>query len=577
MSLYHFSAKIISRANGQSACAASAYCSAEKIKNEYDGRSHDYRKKHNVSFSTVMLPDNAPVVFADRSILWNAVEQNEKQTNAQLAREVEFALPIELPDDKRRQIALEFIQENFVDEGMCADVSFHNPPKMDSHKRPVDDEGHVTADAGKFVYNNPHVHVLLTMRPLDKFGKWEAKKQKLYVCEKAGIQRLFTSEELKKHDGWEKLYNYQSVDGHKSWHTKAYAEVHQNECLEQVNRYPKSDQRTNPKVERWNSSETLIEWRAAWADKVNNALAEHGIDERVDHRSYKDQGLNMIPTVHEGKAVTIAEKRLKEEYERKISAGEQAELQHTDIRNLNNAIRLHNEEIRIMVELKKMKQQMDDILKPVVLRIEKLGQNVAERLEDLRLNIIDITVKIKKTIDVLATTDEKIEANKLYIKEIRPITELKLNQLRAELQIIEQQLNSTNKMLHKGKFDELIQRRDNLKARIVFDQENRQLIGDAIKVMKQLSKKSDELRKTVEGDKQQKIEIIHEYNNITDAIPYDEKKNILAQCDKIRNRWESIHEQSGCYNEVVSNVDDILGIPHNAVNEKLDDNIGIRL
>ncbi len=564
MPLYHFSVKIISRANGQSACAASAYCSAGKIQNEYDGRSHDYSKKQNVSFSVVMLPDNAPVDFADRAVLWNAVEQNEKQANAQLARAIEFALPVELPDSTRQQIALEFIQENFVDKGMCADVNFHNPPKMDSHKRPVDASGNVTTDPEKFVYSNPHAHVMVTLRPLDEAGKWEAKKQKLYVCEKDGRQRLFTSTELKQQEGWEKLYNYKSLDGQKTWHTKSYAEEHPDECMEQVNRYPRCEQRLNPKVEKWNSPETLLEWRAAWSDKINHALAEQGIDERVDHRSYKDRGLDLIPTVHEGKAVTIEEKHLKEEYERKIAAGEHAVQQHTDIRNLNNAIRLHNEEVRLIADLNKLKEQMKELLKPVILRVENLGKSVAERLESLRISIIDATLKIRKSVDMLAVLKEKVEAHRQYIKALKPVSKLRLKELESELQIIENKLHSVNKLFQKNKYDELQQKQDNLQAQIELYKENLQLANTATRAMNQLAKRSDELSESIAKDDAQKLEMIQEYQKTMKAIPLYEQESVDKHRKVIRSQMEDAQDRSEDFVIVAESVDKQLGIENNS-------------
>ena len=201
MALYHFSAQIISRNNGVSACAAAAYRSGQKITNEYDGITHDYRQKHNVEHSVVMLTENAPSDFADREILWNSVEQNEKQANAQLAREYEFSLPIELPPEVRQRIALEFIQDNLVAEGMIVDVCFHNPPKMNSNKQPIDEDGNVTTDPAKYVYYNPHVHAMAPLRHVDDSGHWEIKRHKLYVCEKDGQISRFTASELKENPG----------------------------------------------------------------------------------------------------------------------------------------------------------------------------------------------------------------------------------------------------------------------------------------------------------------------------------------------------------------------------------------
>jgi len=213
--LYHFAAKIISRAKGQSICAAAAYRSGEKIENDYDGITHDYRRKENVERSMVILPDNAPADFANREKLWNTVEQNEKQANAQLGRELELSLPRELPREDREQIALEFVQEYLVSNGMIADVSFHNPPKMNSRKQPIDMEGNIVTDPKQFIYNNPHVHIIMPMRSMDGSGKWESKKQKVYICEKDGVQRRFTPAELKNASGWEKQYNYVDQSGKK--------------------------------------------------------------------------------------------------------------------------------------------------------------------------------------------------------------------------------------------------------------------------------------------------------------------------------------------------------------------------
>lgn len=96
MAIYHCSIKIISRGKGKSAVAAAAYRSGEALTNEYDGITHDYTRKGGIVHTEILLPDNAPAAYADRSVLWNAVEKAEKAKNAQLAREIEIALPHEL-------------------------------------------------------------------------------------------------------------------------------------------------------------------------------------------------------------------------------------------------------------------------------------------------------------------------------------------------------------------------------------------------------------------------------------------------------------------------------------------------
>ena len=102
MAIYHLSIKIISRGKGKSAVAASAYRSDEKIKNEYDGVVHDFTRKGGIAHTEILLSENAPQEFANRSVLWNSVEKIEKSKNSQLAREIEIALPQEL--DREKQI-----------------------------------------------------------------------------------------------------------------------------------------------------------------------------------------------------------------------------------------------------------------------------------------------------------------------------------------------------------------------------------------------------------------------------------------------------------------------------------------
>ncbi len=539
MALYHLSAKIISRSNGQSAVGAAAYRSGEKLTNEYDGITHDYRKKQNVEFAIVMLPTNAPPEFADREKLWNAIEQTEKQANAQLAREIEFSLPRELPAEVRKQIALEYIQEQFVDNGMIADVCFHNPPKMDSQKHPLDANGNITKNPAEYVYENPHCHCMLTLRPLDENGKWEAKKQKLYVCERDGVRQNFSSEELKKNPGWEKLYNYKNAKGKKDWFTKSYVEAHPEKELELVNRYPKCEQVVNPKVEKWNSSEMLIAWREAWAVKANDAFKAYNMEERIDHRSYKDQGVDFIPTIHEGKAVTIAEKRLKEEYDNKIANGETAELKHTEIRDLNEAIREHNQEIRIVMELKKLRQQLSELLKPVKEKFTAWKASWAERLEKIRVEIIKLRIRIKRTTDVKGKADEAIKSNEEYIRDLSPIRKEKIDELRSERNSLKKQLDKMTGLFTKKKKAELQERIEALDNEIKLQTDNRKYVNNAKKEIEKLRETSAQAGEQLTLLKASHNEKVEEYRTTEAQIPADEKKQIQKERLSIRASIES--------------------------------------
>lgn len=121
MAIYHLNVKIIGRNSGRSSVAATAYRSGDTLTNEWDGLTHDYSKKQWIEHSEIMLPDNAPESFQDRGTLWNAVEMAEKSGAAQLAREIEIALPLELNQSQHLDLVRSYIQKNFTDKGMCAD------------------------------------------------------------------------------------------------------------------------------------------------------------------------------------------------------------------------------------------------------------------------------------------------------------------------------------------------------------------------------------------------------------------------------------------------------------------------
>jgi Ti-type conjugative transfer relaxase TraA len=154
MAIYHFSAKVISRAAGSSALAAAAYRSASRLFDERLDRHHDFSNKAGVVHSEVLLPDGAPEQFADRQVLWNAVEAAEVRKDAQLAREVEFALPRELPPEMGLALARDFVRAEFVSRGMIADLNLHRDIGADGEPK-------------------PHAHVMLTMREVgeDGFGR----------------------------------------------------------------------------------------------------------------------------------------------------------------------------------------------------------------------------------------------------------------------------------------------------------------------------------------------------------------------------------------------------------------------
>ena len=236
MAMYHFHVDQIKRSAGRTAVAAAAYRAGEKLLNEWDGMTHDYTAKGGVVHTEIMLPAHAPPEYGERSVLWNAVEQVEKRRDAQLCYSFDIALQNELTMDENIALAREFVQRYFVSEGMICDLAVHNPDK----------------DGG---IENPHFHVLAPIRSLDDNGKWRNKQRREYHHDENG-------ERIRKPDG-----------------TLSFDAV------------PMTD---------WGTPEKLQYWREKWAELVNEKFIDKGLSHRIDQRSYEEQGLETIPTVHEG-------------------------------------------------------------------------------------------------------------------------------------------------------------------------------------------------------------------------------------------------------------------------------------
>ena len=241
IAIFHCPIQIIKRSVGRSAVAAAAYRSGEKLVNEWDGMTHDFTRKGGIVHKEIMLPTHAPPEFSDRATLWNSVEQIEKSSDAQLAREIEVALPVELSRAEQLALVRAFVKDNFVDAGMCADFALH--------------------DKGD---GNPHAHIMLTIRPLKPDGRWGPKCRKVYDLDSNGDC---------------------IPDGKGGWKN------HREDTTD------------------WNKRENAEKWRAAWAAYANRALEAAGRPERIDHRSYKRQGIEQIPTVHMGVAASQMERR----------------------------------------------------------------------------------------------------------------------------------------------------------------------------------------------------------------------------------------------------------------------------
>jgi ATP-dependent exoDNAse (exonuclease V) alpha subunit len=147
MAIYHLSAKIVSRAEGRSLVAAAAYRSAEVLHDRHIGQTFDYTRKSGVEHTEILAPAAAPTWVHDRTTLWNAVEQAERRKDAQLAREIEIGLPVELAREQQVPLLRDFAQRAFVSQGMVADIALHRDNA-----------------------ENPHAHLLLTTRELTPEG-----------------------------------------------------------------------------------------------------------------------------------------------------------------------------------------------------------------------------------------------------------------------------------------------------------------------------------------------------------------------------------------------------------------------
>lgn len=266
MAIYHLSVKTIGRSKGRSAIACAAYRSGTRLYDQETRQTQDYRRKRGVVYTEIVLPENAPLAYADRETLWNAVQDVETRSNARLAREFEAALPNELTFELQKKCVQEFAQM-LAEQGMIADVCIHK-----RHKKKTDQE-----DEKK----NDHVHIMATTRGFDAKGRWAPKEKKVYALDENGDKIPLIDPET----GLQKVRVRPGKGEEKLW------------------------KQITVEANDWNKKENMELWRASWAEICNRALMEIGSTERIDHRSYKDQGIDKIPTIHEGYAAHQIEAR----------------------------------------------------------------------------------------------------------------------------------------------------------------------------------------------------------------------------------------------------------------------------
>ena len=447
--------------------------SCSKISNEYDGITHDYTKKGGLIWEQVFLPENAPGKWKDRKILWNAVEEAEKTKDSRLAREMIVALPAELEKGGWIELLTMYIKEQFISEGMCADVAIH------------DTDGH-----------NPHAHILLTVRPLNPDGTWQNKSEKEYLCKRNGEEKGFTATEFWEavNEGWEKQYQYQ-IGKKKVYLTPSEAS---DRNLERVSKYPKSTKygRQNPIAERWNRDEQLGIWREAWAAASNQILEKHGHEERINHRSYAERGLDIKPTIHEGPVARAME----------------AKGIRSDRCEINREIRKDN---TLILSLKEEVRKLTDFLWGAV-------QRAAQTLGSLRRKFLVSSYQgyaVQDLADETRATADKID------RDLKPYEELdgRIRSARAYLSSAEYRLENTP-VLH-------LKERSQLKAQIrEYDRELQELEkqeedlllrfpktgyqypDQAKEESKQLKQQSSDFSKEADQFFRQMLEAVRSYN-----------------------------------------------------------------
>ncbi|MFB5292263.1 MobQ family relaxase [Enterococcus faecalis] len=273
MAIYHFSMQVASRDNGKrSLIAMAAYRSGERLYSELYEKENFYGHRLVKPDAFILKPDYVPPEFGDRETLWNKMELAETSPNAQLCREVNIALPVELSNEDQKELVTNYIQKMFVSKGMIADVAIHR-----------DDS------------NNPHAHIMLTMRKVDEKGQILNKQKRIPVLDEHGKQ----------------VYNEK---GHRKT--------------------------VSIKTTDWDKKELLLEARKEWANMTNKLLRERGINEQITEKSHKELGKKELPTIHEG----VLSRKLEE---RGIVTNQ---VQH------NRLVQEHNQSIHKLNELKEKKE-----------------------------------------------------------------------------------------------------------------------------------------------------------------------------------------------------------------------------
>lgn len=263
MSQYHFSAQVISRADGRSSVKAAAYRAGEKLIDERTSEVCNYPRK-KVLGSAIFLPNGQSM---DRAKLWNAVEAAHKRGDAVVAREFNIAFPLGLTQEEREALAFEYAEGVAKRYNVAADACLHPPDKVTENDLKVDPDRFKMPDGkGGWHNGNWHFHVQLSACYVNEDGTMGKKCVEL---DPIHMQRVNAQ---RKKEGLEPLLNAVEFE------------------------------------------------RKAWADLCNQHLEKAGLDLRVDHRSFADQGIvDHAPTTHHGAAARATERKTGKKSDRRLA------------------------------------------------------------------------------------------------------------------------------------------------------------------------------------------------------------------------------------------------------------------
>lgn len=296
---------IVKRSKGQSAVEKSSYISRCTLKSEYTGKTYNPKYHEDLVHTEISLPEHAPKEFADRSVLWNSVEKIEKNKNAQLARMVKLNMPNAWSYDLAVATVKDYVQKNWVSKGMCAEWAIHDSYNEKNGQR------------------NLHAHIMLTLRPLEQDGTWGEKQHKVFILDKDGNR-------IKNKNG-------------KGW-----------KC-------------TTEQTTDWNSKDNAKKWRVEWAEIINVTNEQIGLDEKWEHRSFKEQGIDRLPTIHLGAVASALERK---------------DVQ-TERGNMNRAIMEHNKLLESAKTALEVAEQTLEKLKSIKKKTVRMMHNVKNEVVDM--------------------------------------------------------------------------------------------------------------------------------------------------------------------------------------------------